>query len=107
MTGYRTRPRADQDLIDHFANIARDKIAPADRFLKVAGESFERLAEMPGIGRAWESKNPRLRGIRVYPLPAPYRSYLVLYLVADDGIVEILTIIHGARDIPAILDEII
>jgi plasmid stabilization system protein ParE len=49
------RPRAQADLVEHFAFIAADKLAPAERFLKVAEEGFERLAQMPGLGRAWES----------------------------------------------------
>jgi plasmid stabilization system protein ParE len=51
MNSYRTRPRVEQDLIEHFAYIARDKIAPADRFLLVAEQAFERLAACPGMGR--------------------------------------------------------
>ena len=107
MNQYRTRPRAEQDLIEHFAYIARDKVAPADRFLKVAEESFTRLVEMPGLGRAWESPDPKLQGIHVYPLPSPYRSYLVFYRVSADGDIEILSVLHAARDIGALIEDIL
>ena len=79
MSDYRITPRAEQDLIEHFAFIARDKIVPADRFLQVAEESFERLSAMPGMGRAFESSHSKLQGIRVYPMPSPYRNYLIFY----------------------------
>jgi plasmid stabilization system protein ParE len=51
MSQYRVRPRAERDLIQHFAYIARDKVAPAERFLKAAERCFGRLTVMPQIGR--------------------------------------------------------
>lgn len=71
------RARAERDLIEHFASIAQDNSAAAERFLKIAQRSFRRIGEMPGIGRKWESDDARLQGIRLYTMPAPYRSYLI------------------------------
>jgi plasmid stabilization system protein ParE len=107
MNRYRVRPRAEQDLVDHFAMIATDKIAPAERFLLAAEQTFDRLAAFPGMGRRWESDNRKLQGIQVCPMPSPYRSYLIFYLVDTGNIVEILTILHAARDIGSVLAEII
>jgi plasmid stabilization system protein ParE len=107
MNRYRTTPRAERDLVEHYAYIARDKIAPADRFLKTAEQSFERLAEMPGAGRAWESETPQLQGVRVYPMAPPYRNYLVFYRIVEDQAIEILAILHAARDVGAILEDIL
>jgi toxin ParE1/3/4 len=98
------RPRAKADLIEHFAFIARDKLEPAERFLRVVEATFEVLARMPGIGRLWESANPRLSDVRVYPLPRRFRNYLVFYRTTRDGI-EILRVIHGARDLGAAMQE--
>jgi toxin ParE1/3/4 len=98
------RPRAKLDLIEHYSYIARDKVAPAERFLRVAEAAFELLARMPTIGTAWESPNPRLVGVRVYPLPRGYRNYLVFYRPIEDG-VEVLTVLHGARDLGSALGE--
>jgi hypothetical protein len=44
------------------------------RLLRVADDAFQRLADMPGMGRQWQSSNPRLAGPRVYPLPHGYRN---------------------------------
>jgi plasmid stabilization system protein ParE len=107
MSRYGTTPRAQRDLIEHYAYIARDKIAPADRFLKVADQTFQRIADMPRAGRVWESTNSKMSGIRVYPMPSPYRSYLVFYRIADPETVSILAVLHGARNIDALLDDII
>jgi toxin ParE1/3/4 len=96
------RPRVKEDLTEHYDRIAADKIDPAERFLKVAQASFELLAEMPGIGRTFDTSNPRLAGLRVYPLPEGFRNYLVFYRRIDDGI-EVIRVLHGARDVEAIL----
>ncbi len=96
-------PRAERDLIEHYARIALDKLDPALRFLKVADETFQLIAQVPRIGREWESENSRLAGLRVYPLPHGYRSYMVFYRVIDDGI-EVVRVLHGARDIESVLD---
>ena len=107
MSQYRVRPRAERDLIEHFAYIARDKVAPAERFLKAAEQCFERLAAMPQMGRAWESPHKALAGVRVCPMPAPYRSYLVFYRLDEKQAVEILAVLHGARDIGSVLGDIV
>jgi plasmid stabilization system protein ParE len=70
------KPQVELDLIAHFAFIARDKLAPAERFLKVAEDCIERLAALPGLGRAWESPLPHLTGIRAYPMPSGFRNYI-------------------------------
>jgi toxin ParE1/3/4 len=99
------KPRAEQDLIEHFAFIARDNAKPAIKFLLVAGATFDNLAAMPTLGRTWLSPDPALDGIRVYVMPSPYRNYLVFYRFTDD-VLEILTILHGARDLEIVLRTI-
>jgi plasmid stabilization system protein ParE len=61
------KPQVERDLIDQFAYIARDKVEPAERFLRVAEESFNYLATNPLVGQKWESPLRQLAGIRVYP----------------------------------------
>lgn len=100
------KPRVERDLVDHFTFIARDKLEPADRFLRVAAESFEFLAANPVIGQKWDSPLPKLAGIRVYCLPAAFRNYLIFYRPIDDG-VEILTVLHGSRDAAKLMDELL
>ena len=98
------RPRAIADLIEHYVYIARDKVEPADRFLKQVERTFDLIARFPGIGRAWESRPPRLRGVRVYPIPR-FRNCFVFYRPIESG-VEILTVLHGARDLGPALDDL-
>jgi toxin ParE1/3/4 len=100
------KPRVLDDLVHHYAYIAQDKIDPAERFLRVAEESFLRLAGMPSIGTKWPSRHRALAEIHVYPMPSPYRSYLIFYRVVPHG-VEILTVLHGARDLEKTLRNIL
>ena len=99
-------PRVEEDLTEHFAFIARDKVAPAQRLLEVARESFELLGERPWIGLPWNFKRPQLHGVHFYSMPSPYRSYVVFYRVKREGI-EILAVLHGARDMEAALRDIL
>jgi toxin ParE1/3/4 len=99
------KPQVERDLIEHFSFIARDKIAPAERFLRVVEESFERLATNPFLGHKWESPLPQLAGIRVCAMPASFRSYLIFYRPIKNG-VEVLTVLHGARDLQGIIERL-
>ena len=100
------KPQVERDLIEHFSIIARDKLEPAERFLQVAEESFNRLAANPFLGAKWESPLPPLVGIRVYPLPSGFRNYLIFYRPIENG-AEILTVLHGARDLQTALERLL
>jgi toxin ParE1/3/4 len=100
------KPRAEQDLIEHFEFIARDKVPAAERFLAVAQKTIESIAGMPMIGRRWEFSKPHLANIRVYPMPSGFRNYLVFYRPIDYGI-ELLAVLHGARDLASLLDSLV
>ena len=98
--------RVEQDLAENYAFIAQDKIQPAERLLVVAEESFDRLARNPLIGLPWKSKRPHLRGIHHYPMPPPYRSYVIFYRVTAEA-VEVIAILHGFRDLESRLRDIL
>ncbi len=58
---------------------------------------------MPGIGERRESRNPRLHGLRIWRVEG-FENHLIFYRPADDGI-EIVRVLHGARDIDRIFAE--
>jgi toxin ParE1/3/4 len=99
------KPQVERDLVDHFSFIARDKVEPAERFLRVAEESFELLAANPLIGQKWDSPLRKLSGIRVHSMPGAFRSYLIFYRPIEPG-VEILTVLHGSRDLAAVMERL-
>lgn len=97
------RPQVIRDLIELATYIAEDNLDASDRFLTAAEETFKQLAKMPGMGKLTDLSNPNLAGVRQVAVKG-FRNYLVFYRPTDLGI-EILRVLHGARDIEAILDE--
>ncbi|MGH6836503.1 MAG: type II toxin-antitoxin system RelE/ParE family toxin [Methylocella sp.] len=88
------RPRAENDLAEIWDFIAEDSQARADSFLDRIDQSFYDLAGNPNIGRARGELSPNLRSI-------PFGRYVIFYLALPDGI-EIVRVLHGARDLNAI-----
>lgn len=87
-------PAAEDDLVQIGAYIAADNPAAADRLLDKIEEMLNLLAEFPGLGRSREEFAPSLRSI-------PIGKYLLFYLPIENGI-ELIRVLHGARDLPAI-----
>lgn len=99
------KPQVEFDLIDIFSFIAQDKQGPAVRFLQTAEETFAFLAANPLAGQRWESPHPELADVRVVSMPKAFRSYLVFYRPIVRG-VEILTVLHGSRDLNMIVERL-
>jgi toxin ParE1/3/4 len=96
------RPQADRDLVDQAEYLARNaSLAVALRFYAAAEETFSLLAAHPEMGRTWKSPDPSLSGIRMYLLRG-FPKCLVFYRATRGGI-EIVRVLHGARDVDALL----
>jgi toxin ParE1/3/4 len=98
------RPQAQRDLIECYEHIGQDRPSAADRFLMQAQRAFEQIARMPGIGSRWQSPLKALEKIRFWPIPK-FRNFIVFYREIPDG-VEILRVLHGARDIENALEAV-
>jgi toxin ParE1/3/4 len=103
MTEINKRPIVIQDLIEQATYIAKDNLEASDRFLMAAEETFSILGRMPAIGRLSGFVHPSLVDVRQYPIKG-FKDYLVFYRV-NDSRVEVLRVLHGSRDLEAILDE--
>lgn len=97
------RPQVISDLIELATYIAQDNLDVSDRFLAAAEETFQNLGKMPQIGKLSQLSSPKLAGIRQQAIKG-FKHYLIFYRVIDSD-VEILRVIHGARDLEAILDN--
>lgn len=93
---------AEIDLLDHLDYIATDNSDAALRWVEAVENACNRLAEMPYVGRVREFNNPRLTGIRSWPVPG-FSKYLIFYQISENQI-RLLRILHGARDIPALFE---
>lgn len=98
------RPQVPIDLIEAATYIARDCLAAAERFLDAAEECFRELARTPDLGTEDEFSSRHLRGIRRWRIKG-FEKHLVFYRPVDDGI-EIVCVLHGARDIEGVFDAI-
>jgi toxin ParE1/3/4 len=87
---------ADIDNLAHF--ISTDSLEAANRFLGSIEQAFARISEQPGIGSRRYALPPYPESLRFWPVPT-FAKYLVFYLDLPDCI-EVLRVLHGARDIP-------
>jgi toxin ParE1/3/4 len=91
------RPRALTDLADIWAYIAEDSVKHADRFAALINSQFRTLARQPHMGR---SRPELAAGLRSFPVG----RYVIFYVPLPKG-VEIVRVLHGARDIESALQD--
>lgn len=98
-------PRAERDIecqVDYYL-LEVGSLDPAERFVVALEETLELLVGNPGIGSAREFARNELAGVRSFPVKS-FGRHLIFYRPTEQGI-EILRVLHGARDLGAILDE--
>jgi len=98
------RELALRDLEDIADYIAKDNPRTALRFLSAAERTFTLLADQPQMGTAYETDDGELSDLRRFPV-AGFQNYLIFYKGSEEGI-QVVRIIHGAREIPNVLDEL-
>ena len=80
---------------------------PAFAWLSVSSRRLKPLLPAwracPARELPYEHEHPTLAGVRVFPV-SRFKKYLVFYRPVADGI-EILRVLHGARDIDDLLAE--
>lgn len=91
------RPRALVDLADIWAYIAEDNVNHADKFAALIDSQFRALARQPHMGRSRPELATNLRSF-------PVGHYVIFYVPLPKG-VEIIRVLHGARDIESVLHE--
>jgi toxin ParE1/3/4 len=97
------QPAAARDLAEQADYLAERSLDAAMRYSHAVAETFRHLAAMPTLGTVREFHNPALSGVRMWRIRG-FRNYLIFYRAIPDGI-EVLRVLHAARDINAILDS--
>ncbi|MEM1369681.1 MAG: type II toxin-antitoxin system RelE/ParE family toxin [Cyanobacteria bacterium P01_H01_bin.15] len=97
------RPIVIQDLIDHATYISRDNLDAGDRFLYAAEATFQRLAELPAIGKLSGFTTPKLAQVRQYHIKG-FNRYIVFYQLHAET-VEVIRVLHGAQNLEFILEQ--
>lgn len=93
----RIRPGARADLLEIWIHIAEDSVAHADAFADRLDEAIGMLGRMPKAGR---QRDELAAGMRAFPCG----NYIIFYREERDG-VEVVRVLHGARDLRSILEE--
>ena len=103
MKPVRLTPRADSDIDACFAWIAKDNPAAALGFLDAIELTCDALSRMPGIASPRYAEISLVHGIRMLAIK-DFGNYLLFYLEHEDC-VDVIRVLHGARDIPEALQS--
>jgi plasmid stabilization system protein ParE len=98
MQEYILSPTALDHLQGIWDFIASENSEAADRIVDELFAAFEYLAKWPGSGHT--RSDLTRRNVRFWPV----RSYLVVY--RESVPLQIVSIFHGARDLPSILKNV-
>jgi toxin ParE1/3/4 len=97
------RPDARRDIAEIALGLARDRPSASERFLQGLERVSLQIATRPGIGAPYPVADTSLAGLRCVRVPR-FKNHLVFYLTFDDRI-EVVRVLHAARDIENILDD--
>lgn len=92
--------QSETDVGEIVAYIKQDNPEAAQRFRESFQETGDLLLAMPLIGSTRVSDTPVLQDVRVVPVKG-FEKYFIFYRQADDC-VEIVRVLHGARDYPSL-----
>jgi toxin ParE1/3/4 len=96
------RARARRDILSNAEYLEEHGgVETAQRFIDATRSTFDELAKMPNLGVLCAFHRPALRRIRRWPVKG-FENWLIFYRPRRNG-VEIVHLIHGARDIENLL----
>jgi toxin ParE1/3/4 len=98
------RPRAIDDLTEqtaYYLSEAGEEVA--SRFLAAAEETLEQLLELPLSGATRSYLNPSLEGLRMFPVRG-FEHHVLFYRPTPEGL-ELIRVLHDARDLKTILED--
>lgn len=98
MRGFRLSLPAEHDLEEIQVYIAQDNPVAADGVINKIESACQLIAEHPGVGRHRDE-------IETDVMSFPSGSYLIFYVVEEDGVVGVARIIYGSRDVEAAFHE--
>ena len=97
MARYLINVLATQDLNDIADYFSTHNVRAGEKFFQSFNKKCQQLVSFPNSGKNYDDIYPNLKGISV-------SGYIIFYRIIDDGI-EILRVISGRRDLPAIFTD--
>lgn len=98
MSRYELSNRAREDVDEIIEYLSQYSIPAAEEFLEQVDQKGQFLAKHPRVGADRSDIHP---GLRVFPL---WRRF-VAFFTEIKGAVEIVRVLDGSRDLPALFDE--
>jgi plasmid stabilization system protein ParE len=74
------------------------------RFQSALDLSLTKLSIQPDLGRPRHFRHPKLQGLRSFRVERPLNNILVFFR-ANNETLDVLRLMHGARDLPRRLNE--
>ena len=87
------RPLAAADILDIWDYIAEDSLDQADRWVDKLDDKFKLIATQPLMGRSRDELGHEVRSF-------PFGRYVIFYVPIDGGI-DVVRVLHSARDVDA------
>lgn len=99
------RTAAREDILRQYFYylIEKDAAPAAERFLEAVQSAIGTLCQIPGAGAPKLLENPRLTGLRSWPVRG-FPAMRIYYLHTADEL-RIVRVLHGKRDINPLLEE--
>jgi toxin ParE1/3/4 len=94
---------AEEDLAEAYLYLGMNSPASSERFVEAVQEVIDLLIDHPQIGNPWISRSTRLRGVRRWPIPG-FANHLLFFRMTGSHL-EVLRLLHGARDLQGILED--
>jgi toxin ParE1/3/4 len=88
-------PAAEDDLLEIWVGLAANNVSAAERLMDDLDAATQILATQPLIGKARREFGPEIRSF-------PVRDYVIVYRPIMGG-VELVRVVHGARDLERLL----
>lgn len=99
----RVRPLADTDIDRVLVDVRSQNPEAASRLLAALERAFRDLSEHPGAGSPRYAHVLPAEGLRMWPVTR--FPYLIFYFERADHL-DVVRVLHGARDIPAMLRDV-
>lgn len=97
MSRYVINILASQDLNEIADYFTENSLEAGEKFFHAFNRKCLQLAAFPNSGKSYAAIRPDLRGLS-------FEGYVIFYRLLNDGI-EILRVVSGRRDFPALFEE--
>jgi len=99
---FRLTTDATQDLFEIASYIAKDNPAAAERFLEFFEHACDRLSDLPEMGSIPDTlRHSSMKDTRMFRVQN-FTNYLIFYRPISDRNIEVVRVVHGARDLPTL-----